>query len=78
MAFQNNLLVRLHKWADDENFMTESFVHLLEYLRTNEPELAAELISQITRGTIRLSTSELTTLQIKTQVHHGNAIPDIG
>ena len=35
---ENNLLKRLHTYASmqDENFTTESFVHLLEYLRQRE------------------------------------------
>ena len=34
----NNLLKRLHTYASmqDENFTTESFVHLFEYFRQNE------------------------------------------
>ena len=49
-AFQNNLLVRLHKWAfrQDENFLTETFAYVLEYLCEHEPEAASDIIFRLT------------------------------
>ena len=78
-SLQNNLLVRLHKWAvrQDENFLTEIFAYLLEYLAENEPEAATELISRITGGIIAISAQHIRSLEIRTQVTGEEGIPDI-
>src|ERR1700722_2549593 len=78
-GFQNNLLVRLHKWAvrHDENFLTETFAYLLEYLAENEPEAAAEIVARITSGIITLSPQHMRVLEVRTQISGEEGIPDI-
>jgi hypothetical protein len=78
-AFQNNLLVRLHKWAtrQDENFLTETLAFLLEFLRDNEPEAASELISRLSGGVIVLTPQQIRGLEIRTQIIADDGIPDI-
>ncbi len=69
-AFQSNLFVRLHKWAvrQDENFLTETFAYLLEYLIENEPEAACELVARLTGGIITLPPQQVRGLEIRTQI----------
>src|ERR1017187_5056899 len=78
-AVQNNLFVRLHKWAirQDENFLTETFAFLLEFLADNEPEAACELVARITGGIITLSPQQVRSLEIRTQITGADGIPDI-
>lgn len=78
-SFQSNLFVRLHKWAfrQDENFLTETFAYLLEYLTENEPEAASELVSQITSGIVTLTPQQVRGLKIRTQISGDDGIPDI-
>src|ERR1022692_2861743 len=78
-AFQNNLLVRLHKWAfrQDENFLTVTFAYPLEYLAENEAEAAAEIVSRITGGIIILSPQHMRVLEERTQISGEEVIPDI-
>jgi hypothetical protein len=79
MAFQDNLLVRLHKWAirQDENFLTETFAYLLEYLAENEPEAAAEIVARITGRIITLSPHHMRVLDVQTQIGGEEGITDI-
>ena len=79
MAFQKNLLIRLHKWAirQDENFLTESFAYLLEFLVENEPAAASHIISQLTGGLIELLPQHIRSLGIRTQISGEEGIPDI-
>ena len=53
----NNLLVNLHKWASkqDENFTTEAFVFLLNYLLDHEPEIAVNVLRKMTDGFLSLN-----------------------
>ena len=55
--FQGNLLVGLHKWAkpQNENFTTEAFVHLLNYLLRQDKKTAAALLYKLTDGWLQLS-----------------------
>jgi hypothetical protein len=78
-AFQNNLLVRLHKWAvrQDENFLTEVFAFLLNHLAESEPEAATEIVARITGGAICLSPQQIRVLEVRTQITGEEGIPDI-
>lgn len=75
----DNLLLNLHRLAtgQDENFVTESFVHLLRYLSINEKEAFLEVINRITEGMLRFSFEDLQDLQITSQVATDEGIPDI-
>lgn len=79
MAFQNNLLVRLHKWAarQDENFLTETFVHLLVHLSENERESAARIVSKVTGQIISLTQEQMHLLELGTQTSGEDGITDI-
>ncbi len=45
-----NLLQTLHRWAtaQDENFTTDAFAHLLRHLVSEEPKMAARILARIT------------------------------
>ena len=47
---EGNLLRTLHRWAtaQDENFTTDAFAHLLRHLVSEEPEAAARVLARIT------------------------------
>jgi hypothetical protein len=78
MAFQDNLLVRLHKWAarQDENFLTEAFSFLLEHLARNDAQAAAAILSHVTNGIIS-QPADMPKLVIRTQVRGEQGIPDM-
>ena len=71
----NNLLINLHRWAfkQDENFTTESFVHLLNHLLKVAPQTAIPILRKLTDNFLRLDVSEIANVQIITQ-----AITDLG
>jgi len=75
----NNLLLRLHKWAwrQDENFLTEAFAHLLQYLLENEPEAAVGLIKALTKGAIDIPAAEARLVALRTQALSAEGIPDL-
>jgi hypothetical protein len=75
----NNLLLGLYKWASnqDENFLTEAFVHLLQYLLQNEPEVAIDILKQITGGALNLTRRDIPLVKITTQVTILTGRPDI-
>jgi hypothetical protein len=72
---ENNLLINLHRWAfrQDENFTTESFVHLLNHLLTDKPQIAIQILRKLTENFLRLEVPEVANVQIITQ-----AITDLG
>lgn len=74
-----DLLTRLNQWAyrQDENFMTEAFVYLLQYLQKHEPKVAARLLSQITNNHLKVKTEECNDITISTQVSTDQGRPDI-
>ena len=78
-SVQNNLFMRLRKWAvrQDENFLTETFAYLLEYLAENEPEAAAEIVARVTGAIVMLSPQQIRGLIIRTQISGDEGIPDI-
>jgi hypothetical protein len=76
---ENNLLVRLHKWAhrQDENFITEAFAHLLQHLLAEEPEAAIRILEAITGGFFRLTIQEARSVNIRTQIILSEGTPDL-
>ena len=75
----NNLLIPLHKLArrQDENFLTEILVFLLNYYVQNEPGSAIWLIKLITDNELGLSENDLQVLSVEAQHHTPVGIPDI-
>ncbi|MCI0639389.1 MAG: hypothetical protein L0Y72_04510 [Gemmataceae bacterium] len=76
---ENNLLVRLHKWASrqDENFLTEAFAHLGQHLLDHESEAGVGLIAFLTAGRIQLKPEEAKLVDVRTQIVQGEGTPDI-
>lgn len=75
---ENNLLLRLHKWArrQDENFLTEAFAHLLQHLLIHEPEAAVCLLKDIT-DFLTLSPKEALAVEVRTQVVTADGTHDL-
>ncbi len=75
----NNLLVSLYKWASrqDENFLTEAFVHLLRHLLDTEPIAAATILNKLTNGVLNLLPQQAATVNVATQVSTSQGRPDI-
>jgi hypothetical protein len=75
----NNLLFILHKYANyqDENFITESFVHLIQTLVKYEAKAAISIIKILTNGLLKLTDNDLDKISIKTQVLTELGVPDI-
>jgi hypothetical protein len=75
----NNLLSALYKWAhrQDENFLTEAFVHLLQHLLDFAPASGIEIIGKITCGACFLRPEEADLISISTQVDTEIGRPDI-
>jgi hypothetical protein len=65
---QTNLLVRLHKWAhrQDENFLTETFAYVIQYLIEEEPQAAAGLLRSLTDGFLDLQPKEARAVTVRT------------
>jgi hypothetical protein len=76
---ENNLLLRLHKWAwrQDENFLTEAFAHLLQHLLIDEPEAAVRILQSITNGFLALCPGEARSVEVRTQVFTVEGTPDL-
>jgi hypothetical protein len=75
----NNLLTGLNRWAErqEENFISEAFVHLLKHLIAHEPNAAAQLIRWLTNERLNLSAPSMPCVKISTQVHTPEGRPDI-
>jgi len=75
----NNLLISLHKWSSrqDENFITEVLVYLLNFYLRHENDSSISIIKRITNGQLSLTANELSTLLITTQARTHKGIPDI-
>ena len=75
----HNLLLALHRYASgqDENFTTESFVHLLRILKERDSECFIQLLDKISGGKIKYDEDELPSLRIRTQSTTEEGIPDI-
>ena len=74
-----NLLVRLHKLArkQDENFVTEAFVHLLLSMKKQDSAAAWALLVPLLGWEGEEAELNLDHLSILTQVHTPYGIPDI-
>jgi len=75
----NNLFIPLHKLAirQDENFLTEILVFLLNHYVQYEPESAVWLIKRITNDKLVLSEKDLRILSVEAQHHTQMGVPDI-
>jgi hypothetical protein len=78
-SVENNLLLRLHKWAwrQDENFLTEAFAHLLQHLLNDEPEAAVRILQFMTKDFLVLSPAEARSVEVRTQVFTVEGTPDL-
>jgi hypothetical protein len=74
-----NLFTRLHKWAhrQDENFLTETFAFVLQFLLDQEPELSVRLVRELTGERISLPPADAKHLEIRTQVLSDEGTLDI-
>lgn len=75
----NNLLSVLYKWAhrQDENFLTEAFVHLLQSLLQIEPSHGCLILSRLTGGACKIPVAEVDLVSLTTQVTTDLGRPDI-
>jgi hypothetical protein len=75
----NNLLLALHKYASlqDENFTTETFVHLLRHLQAFEPVIVSSLLGFLSGGRLKMDTEDCSKLKITTQNTFMEGRPDI-
>jgi hypothetical protein len=75
----NNLLINLHRWAfrQDENFTTESFVHLLNHLLIDEPKIAIKILRKLTGDLLKLKVPDIANVKIITQPITKSGKPDI-
>lgn len=76
---KNNLLLALHNYAhqQEENFITEAFVHLLHHLQVHDPELTCDLLSVLTQGKLVLTAQDRKNFVITTQDKHAQGVTDI-
>jgi len=75
----DNLLFNLHRLAtgQDEDFVTEAFVHLLRNLLINEKRAFINIFRKITKNSLNLTFEELDSLKIRSQVLTDEGVPDI-
>jgi hypothetical protein len=75
----HNLLLSVHKFASghDEDFTTESFVHLLRVLKERDSECFVHLLGKISDSKIHYDEDELPSLRIRTQISTEEGVPDI-
>ena len=75
----NNLLLKLHRYShrQNENFITESFVHLLVHLIESEPTVGINLLKKLSSNKIRWSKKESKRISIQSQIKTDEGIPDI-
>lgn len=74
-----SLFVSLRKWAgsQDENFITEALVYLIEFYIQHEVSAAIYLVGKITGERLSLASDELQSTSILTQIHSCAGIPDV-
>ena len=79
MTQDNNLLSKLHRYChrQDENFITESFVHLLVHLIESEPTIGITLLNKLSSNKLRWSKKESKRISIQSQIKTDEGIPDI-
>lgn len=75
----NNLLLKLYKWADrqGENFITEVFAHLLRHFLQFEPEIAVSILDKITDSRLHMNLEQTGRVLIKTHPSTDQGRPDI-
>jgi len=79
MTQDNNLLSKLHRYChrQDENFITESFVHLLVHLIESEPTIGITLLNKLSSNKLRWYKKESKRISILSQIKTDEGIPDI-
>jgi hypothetical protein len=79
MSQNNNLLLKLHRYShrQDENFITESFVHLLVHLIESEPTIGITLLNKLSSNKLRWYKKESKRISILSQIKTDEGIPDI-
>ncbi|MHC5053961.1 MAG: hypothetical protein ACYTKD_04510 [Planctomycetota bacterium] len=75
----NNLLAALHRWASaqDENFITEAFAHLLQHLLRHEAAVGVGLLRYLTGGRLLVSEDDADGVSVVTQGVTDQGTPDI-
>lgn len=75
----DSLLTVLHRWASrqDENFITDSFAHLLRRLLRDDTAVGIEIIRQITDGQFNVELQDAKAVAVSTQVSISLGRPDI-
>ena len=75
----NNLLLKLHRYShrQNENFITESFVHLLVHLIESEPTIGKTLLDKLSSNKLQWSKEESKRISIQSQIKTDEGIPDI-
>ncbi len=76
---RRSLFGRLNKWAtrQSENFLTESFLFLLEELRDSEPEAFVRILAHLTNNFLVIDPAAAREVFIDSQVRHQLGQPDI-
>jgi len=79
MTQENNLLSKLHKYShrQDENFITESFVHLLVHLIEFEPKIGINLLNKLSSNKLWDDEDKSKRISIQSQIKTDEGIPDI-
>ena len=74
-----NLLSNLSHWAHrhDENFLTEAFVYVLQFMLDREQGAAAKLLNQLTAGHLKIKAKDCIDITVTTQVLTDEGRPDI-
>ncbi len=78
-AAENNLFLRLHKWASrqDENFCTEALALVLSHLQTGQPAVCARLLEAVTEGFLVVPPDKVVEIDVRTQVETTEGRPDL-
>lgn len=79
MSSSNNLLVALSRWVSgqQENFLSDAFVHLLNLLAQQMPEAFAMAIKKITNGAITPTVETAPNFIVASQIFTSEGTPDI-
>jgi hypothetical protein len=77
MAAQNNLLISLHKMAQDENFVTEAFSNLLQRLLDEDSSVAVDILEKLTNGEFPPKNADARMVRVRTQVSGKFGRPDV-
>jgi hypothetical protein len=79
MATTNNLLDSLSRWASSqqENFLTEAFVHLLDHLTESSPRSFAALVTNLSDGVITPNEDTAPDFHVVSQISTDEGAPDI-